>query len=95
MESRTAASIGSYVSKRFVAIALIAAAAVLGMTGAYVLRAVVPGSAAPAATTQAQFVNGPAQGDSLRHHGTQSLGGVEISPAAPRDPSDWRGGPKV
>jgi hypothetical protein len=94
MASRTA-SFGSFVSKRFVAIVLLAAAAIAGMTGAYALHAVQLGSAAPAAATTSQFVNGAAQGDSLRRHGTQYIGGAEVSPAAPRDPSDQRGGPKA
>ena len=92
MASRTA-SVSTHVSKWFVAIALIAAAAVIGMTAAYVVRAFAGGSAAPAATT-VQFVSGAAQGDSLRRHGTQYVGGAAISPAAPRDARDQRGGPR-
>jgi hypothetical protein len=93
VDSRTALR-GSFVSRYAVAIALIVAAAMLGLTGAVVLRQVLPAAPARAASSTLQFVSGPAWGDSDRRHGTQSAGGVEVSPAAYRPPSDRRGGPQ-
>ena len=91
MDSRTALR-GSFVSKQFVAVALIIAAALLGLSGALALHQLVPAGATPASNLQ--FVNGSAWDNSDRRHGTQSIGGVDASPAAYRSPGDQRGGPK-
>jgi hypothetical protein len=91
MNSRTALR-GSFVSKHFVAMALILAAALLGLTGALAIHELVPAGVAPSNTLQ--FVNGSAWDSSDRRHGTQAVGGIDVSPAAYRSPGDQRGGPR-
>ena len=84
MDSRTAFR-GSVVSKRLVAILLIVMAAIAGMTGAFVLRQLLPGATVPAVST-VTFAHGSAWDDKDRKHGTQTVGGVEVSPADAPDP---------
>jgi hypothetical protein len=93
MESRTALR-GSFVSKRFVAVALVIAAILLGMTAAYAAHALAAGAAGNSAALSAHFAAGPAWDDTNRRHGTQSVGGPEAGQLGYREPSGQRGGPK-
>jgi hypothetical protein len=94
MDSRTALR-ASFVSKRFVAVALVIVAILLGFTAAYAAHAFAAGAAGNSTASSAYAAAGPAWDDTNRRHGTQSMGGPEVGQLRYREPSSQRGGPKV